>query len=196
MKKLFLALAVAAAAAIGSGVALAQNAVNAPPQNFFTNAPAQVQPFINTLANWATSYNTNNTWQNGLRLDTGVATTTGQQIADQIQLIDDFGNFEIGISGKFTGVGSAFNSAEAIFGYGLLNKYDLKIFAQVGLGYDFNTVDSKGKKNGALLIDPGIEAVKKITANTYAVAGYFMPVETVGKFNTIGTLYIGAGFTF
>lgn len=165
-----------------------------PAQFYNTNYPAA--PFINTLGNWVTSYNTNLVWTNEFALDTGVATTTGSQIADRLELLDNIGNFEVGASAQFTGVGSAFNEAEAVAGYDLVNKYDFRLALELGGGYDWNKLDSRGKKVGAAVVDPEIAAYKKITAVTYATVKYGLPVESVGKFQNTGVIYVGAGFTF
>jgi len=169
----------------------------APAQFFGSNAPVTpVQPFINTLANWVSSYNTSLSWSNGMAIDTGVATTAGSQIADRLELIDNIGSFEVGAAGDFTGVGSAFDSAEAIVGYALVQKYDFKLALELGAGYDFNRTDQHGKKVGAIAIDPEAAIYKLITVNTYATVKCGFPVETVGKFNAVPTIYVGAGFTF
>ena len=152
--------------------------------------------FISNLGIWTTSYNTNLYWTNEFAIDTGVATTTGQKVADRLEIIDNIGSFEIGASGDFTGVGSAFGSGEAIIGYDLVKKYDFKLAVELGVGYDNDAVNSRGIKDGALLIDPEVAIYKKITQITYATVKYGFPVESVGKFNSVGVIYVGAGFTF
>lgn len=184
-------LALAASLAIGlpAQSQTATNVVNLP-----TNNPAT--PFINQLGAWVTSYNTNLVWTNEFAIDTGVATTTGQKVADKLEFIDNIGSFEAGASGQFTGTGSAFNEAEAVVGYDLVKKYDFRLAVELGGGYDWNATDGSGKKVGAFVIDPALAAYKKITQITFATIKYDFPVESVGKFDNVGTIYVGAGFTF
>lgn len=165
----------------------------------FAALPAKAQTnsqttFIKQLGVWITSYNTNNPWTDCLSYDTGIATTTGKSIADRMQIMDNIGNFAVGINGEFVGVGSAFNKASLVGKWYLLNKYDFKMGLTVSAGYDFG-VSSVTKKN-CMVLNPGLTMSKKITANTFATMDYTYPIETVGKPNTISTIYVGAGFTF
>lgn len=159
-----------------------------------TNAPAGAQPFIAQLGQWATSYDTTKSWTNCISLDTGIATTTGSSIADRIQIKKNTGNFAYGLRGDFTGVGSAFNQSEVVGDWYLANKYDFKFGVTVGAGYNFN-ISTATQKN-CFVFEPGFTMSKLITANTYATMSYTLPVQTVGKFNNISTIYVGAGFTF
>ena len=193
MKKILILIAAVMVAATCVRAQTITLSTNAPASFFPTNSPAG--PFINTLANWVTSYNTNLVWTNGFAIDTGIATTTGQKIADRLEIIDNIGSFEVGISGQFTGVGSAFNQVEGIFGYTLMSKYDFKMAVELGAGYNFDALSTKGNK-GAIVIDPEIAIYKAITQNTYMTAKYGFPIQSVGKFNNLGVFYVGTGFTF
>jgi hypothetical protein len=151
-------------------------------------------PFLQTAATWATSYNTNYVWTNGISIDTGIATTTGQSISDRLNFNYDLGQFDLGIQGTFTGVGSAFDSAGVHGTWWLLKKYDLKLGPTLDLSYQIATSSATGK--AVLSIAPGVKATKVITGNTYATAEYSFPVVTAGKAVGNGTFYIGTGFTF
>lgn len=196
MLPLLLTFALAAAAFLAAP-AKAQPATSTttPPVNFFTNEIPEA-PFLNQLATWATSFNTNYTWSNGFQIDTGVATITGGTISDRINLLDDIGSFEAGARGSFLGAGSSFNELEAVGGYALVKTYDFKFCLEVAGGYDFNKANSHGKKTGAIVGEPGLAAYKLITKVTYATISYGFPVESVGKFNSTGVFYVGGGFTF
>jgi hypothetical protein len=151
-------------------------------------------PFIQTAAQWATSYNTNYVWTNGISIDTGVATTTGQSISDRLNVNYDIGQFDLGAQGTFTGVGSAFDSAGIHGTWYALKKHDLKL----GVTLDANYLIAQSAASGKTVfsIAPGVKASKVITGNTYATAGYYFPVNTSGHATGSGTIYIGTGFTF
>jgi hypothetical protein len=151
-------------------------------------------PFLQTAAAWATSYNTNYIWTNGVSIDTGIATTTGQNIADRLNINYDFNHFDVGIHGTFVGVGSAFDSAGIHGTWWLVKKYDLKLGPTLDLDYQIAESSRSGKT--AFSIAPGIKGTKVITGNTYATAEYSYPIRTSGKATGTGTIYIGTGFTF
>ena len=152
-------------------------------------------PFISKVATWATSYNTNLVWTNGVTLDTGIATTTGQNISDRLALNYDFAKyFGAGIHGTFIGVGSAFNTAGLNGEFYFLKKYDLKLGAELDLDYDI--ADSANSGKTVFEIAPGLVASKAMTAQTYLTASWLFPVKTSGKNSGSGTIYIGSGFTF
>lgn len=159
---------------------------------FPTNIVAE--PFISTAAEWATSYNTNYVWTNGISIDTGIATTTGQNIADRLNINYDKGNFDFGVQATFTGVGSAFNSAGVHGTWWLVKKYDLKLGPTLDLSY----LIAESAKTGTMdfSIAPGLKMVKVIRGNTFAVASYNYPINTTGKAVGSGTIYVGTGFTF
>lgn len=172
----------------------AQDAPPNPIDTVVTNAPARAVPFLQQLGAWTTSYDTTKNWTNCISLDTGIATTTGSSIADRVQIKENNGNVAYGLSGEFTGVGSAFNQAEVVGDWYLVNKYDFKFGVTVGAGYYF--AESVATKKNCFVFEPGLTMSKLITANTYATMSYTFPVKTAGKFNNISTIYVGAGFTF
>lgn len=191
--KTILLIAAAAALAFGSFPVQAQTSP-APVTASITNAPGSAAPFIQQLGVWATSYDVTKSWTNCISLDTGVATTTGSSIADRIQLKDNIGSFAVGVNGNFTGVGSAFNQAEIVGDWYWVTKYDFKFGVTLGAGYNFG-ISTETQKN-CFVVEPGLTMSKLITQNTYATMSYTFPVQTVGKFNNISTIYVGAGFTF
>ena len=196
MKKVIAVIALAIVTLMSSNAQTIISSTNPPANLVPTNSALAVTPFINTLGNWVTSFNESLYWTNEIAIDTGVATTTGQKVSDRLELVYNTSSFEFGASANFTGVGSAFDQAEALVGYDLVNKYDFRFAIELGAGYDWNKTDSHGAKVGAIVIDPEVAAYKKITQNTYATIKYGFPIETVGKFNNIGVFYVGAGFTF
>jgi len=186
MKKFILTILLATAAAVGARAQAIQ--IPAFPTNFVA------APFIQTAAQWATSYNTNYVWTNGISIDTGVATTTGQSISDRLNVNYDLGQFDLGAQGTFTGVGSAFDSAGIHGTWWVLKKYDLKLGPTLDLNYQIAQSVATGKT--VFSIAPGVKATKVISGNTYATAEYSFPVLTSGHATGSGTIYIGTGFTF
>ena len=187
MKKTFLALIAIASLAIG---AQAQTTNTSAPLNFFQQA-----------ASWGTEFNTNAdyNWTNNstIQFDTGIATTTGVGIADRLYVQYNITpKIGVGIMGQFVGVGSPFGAIEGTFQYALIQKFDFKLGLETDAGYDFNAKDEAGTKTGAWTVEPGLFAAKKMTANTYATIKYLIPVETKGKFNPNGVLFVGMGTTF
>lgn len=186
---------------------------NAPAQFFPTNLPVAATSFLNDVANWTTSFNTNNLWSaQAFQVDSGVATITGGNIADRLNLARNFGAFEVGIMGQFQGIGSAFGEVEGMVGYDLVEEYDFKLVVEVSGGYDFDKTSTdtvftpatkKAKaittitaRTGAMVAEPTLAAYKMLTAKTYAAVKYGFPIESAGKFNNLGVFYVGAGFTF
>lgn len=167
-------------------------------QGSFTNPPLN---FLSQAANWGTSFNTDvdHNWTNNstLQYDTGIATTTGVGISDRLYAQYDISpKFGVGIMGQFVGVGSPFGAIFGTVQYALIQKFDFKIGLEVDAGYNFNAKDATGAKVGGIEVDPGLFASKKLTANTYATVKYLQPVQSTGKFDPQGVLYIGLGATF
>lgn len=169
-----------------------------PPASFFpTNSPAT--SFIQDVASWATSFNTAPAynWTNQLwQITEGVATVTGGSVADRLEIDRNIGSFQVGIEGEFLGVGSAFDKVEANAGYSLFQQNDFKLNFEIAGGYDFDAKDQYGKKVGAMVTEPMLAAYKMMTTKTFSFIKYGFPIESVGKFNSVGMVEVGAGFTF
>jgi hypothetical protein len=166
-------------------------AINARAQSVSTNAPAAptLPNFIQQLADWGTSFNTNYSWTPvTLQIEDGYKQATGSGASDYLRVQYDLGRFNVGVEGEFLGVGSQFTAGEFEAGCTLFNKYDFKIEVNLLAGYD------RGVK--AVEIEPELKITKLITANTYATAGFSLPWFSKGTFNAGGQFRIGAGFTF
>lgn len=175
------------------GLALVAGITSAKAQ---TNTP---ESFLATATTWGSSFNTNadHSWTNAtLQYDTGIATITGSGIADRLYVQYDINKFGLGLMGQFEGVGSPFGAIEGTAQYNLIEKYDFKLGVEVDAGYDFNALNGKGVKTGAIEVDPGLFTAKMMTANTYAEVKYLVPIESQRKFNPNGMLYVGLGATF
>jgi len=148
--------------------------------------------FLDQAATWGTSFNTNadHNWTNNstIQFDTGMATTTGVGISDRLYVQYNIGNFGLGVIGQFEGIGSTFGAIGGTFEYNLIQKYDFKLGVEASAIYNIN--------DKAFETDPGFYAYKKMTLNTYAVMKYLVPVESKGKFQAQGLIYIGVGTTF
>ena len=152
-----------------------------------TNTPAG--NIFGTIESYLTSFNTNYTWSGvTLEFDTGYAQVTGVNAASKLNLQYDIGNFDLGTSLQFSGVGSAFNAYEGQIGYAVLNHYDTKIDVVLRAGYD-DTVQSA-------VVEPGITLKKKLTENTFAETAITMPIYFHQQFVKTPTFYIGVGFTY
>jgi len=163
-----------------------------------TNAPLN---FLSQAMTWGSSFNTDldHNWTNNstLQYDTGIATTTGVGISDRLYAQYNISpKFGVGLMGQFVGVGSTFGVIAGTLQYALIQKFDFKIGLEADAGYNFNATDRTGQKVGGIEVDPGFFAAKKLTANTYATVKYLQPVQSTGKFDPMGVLYIGVGATF
>jgi len=157
--------------------------------------------FYQQAAQWGSSFNqdADHNWTNNstIQIETGIATTTGVGISDRLYLQYNLNpKFGIGIMGQFVGIGSSFGAMEGTFEYALMQKYDFKLGAGLGVGYDFNAAKTSGQRVGGIMVEPYLFAAKKMTVNTFASIKYLMPVTGVGKFNSSGVFYIGLGSTF
>ena len=156
-----------------------------------SNAPAAptLPNFIQQVAGWGTSFNTNYSWTPvTLQIEDGYKQATGSGASDYLRVQYDLGKFNVGVEGEFLGIGSQFTAGEFEAGYTLFSKYDFKIEANLLAGYD------RGVK--AAEIEPELKITKLITANTYATAGFSLPWFSKGAFNSSGQFRVGAGFTF
>lgn len=153
-----------------------------------TNVPPSATIF-NSIELYFISFNTNYTWTNvTIEADSGYAQVTGVNASSKLNLQYDIGNFNVGTSLQFSGVGSAVNAFEGQVGYALVNYYDTKVDFDLRAGYD-DTV------RGAV-IEPLLSLKKKLTPNTYAETAISFPFYTGGTFTKTPTIYIGVGFTF
>ena len=152
-----------------------------------TNGPAGT--IFSSIEYYFTSFNTNYTWTNvTIEADSGYAQVTGVNASSKLNLQYDIGNFDVGTSLQFSGIGSAVNAYEAQVGYAVVNYYDTKVDAFLRAGYD--------DTQRAAVIEPGISLKKKLTPNTYAETAITFPIYTAGTFTRTPTIYIGVGFTF
>lgn len=151
-----------------------------------TNAPN----FVDSAIAYATSYNTNYTFdtvkldiETGYRQANGTGASSfaklGYYATPKIQL-----NAQIG----YFGIGSPINSFEAGISFSVFQKYDVRVTAEVNGGYDDNI--------RAGVIEPGLEAKKKLSPNTYASIGLYLPYYVGKPFNTSPTFTSGVGATF
>ena len=153
-----------------------------------TNSPAGT--IFNSIEYYFTSFNTNFTWTNvTFEVDSGYAQVTGVNAASKLNLqYDIWGNFDLGASFQFSGVGSDINAIEAQAGYAIVNHYDTKAEVIMRAGYD--------DTQRAGVFEPGLTLKKKLTDNTYAETALSFPVYTSGTFTKTPTIYVGVGFTF
>ncbi len=121
-------------------------------------------------------------------MDSGYAQVTGVNAASKLNLQYDIGNFNLGTSLQFSGVGSAVNALEGQVGYAIITHYDTKVDIDLRAGYDDTT-------RGAV-VEPVLALKKKLTPNTYAETAISFPIYTTGTFTKTPTIYVGVGFTF
>jgi hypothetical protein len=144
---------------------------------------------FSSIASYFTSFNTNYTWAGvTIEADSGYAQVTGVNASSKLNVQYDIGNFDVGTSLQFSGVGSAINAWEGQVGYAVVNHYDTKVDVLLRGGYDDTT------RGG--VIEPGISLKKKLSENTYAETAITFPIYTAGTFTRTPTIYIGVGFTF
>jgi len=171
-------------AIIGLG-ALLLASVSTQAQIVSTNAPS----FVTSFTDYATQINTNYNYDNvtfdvetGYKQATGTGSASfakfGYYATPKIQL-----NAEIG----YFGIGSPINSFEAGIGYAVYQNYDLRVTAEINGGWDAN--------ERAGLVDPGLELKKKLSPNTYASLGMYLPYFVGKAFNTSPTFKTGVGCT-
>ncbi len=155
--------------------------------------------FVGSVENYFTLINTNFTFSGvTLEMSSGYKQVTGANAASELyaqyNLTDNFdvmGNFQ------FSGLGSAINAIEAGPGYAFINHSDLKLQADLLVGWDSTKGNTTGKAGqGALVIEPRLALKKKLTLNTYAETAVSLPQYTLGKMNTQPSFYIGVGFTY
>jgi hypothetical protein len=167
--------------------ALALCASNIQAQTTSSNGPAGT--IFTTIQSYLTTFNPAYSWSNvTLEFDTGYAQVTGVNAASKLNGQYDIGNFDVGLSLQFSGVGSAFNAYEAQVGYAVLNHYDTKIDVVLRAGYD----DTKQ----SAVVEPGLTLKKKLTENTFAETAITMPFYFHQQFVKTPTFYIGVGFTY
>ncbi len=159
----------------------------APAQTTATNT---VPNFLTQVQAWATTVNTNYDWSNAvLQVESGYKQATGVGAASYIGVQYNFANsWNVGVSGQFYGVGSAFNAVEVQGGFALIKNHDFKVEGNLLAGYD-NT-------RSAFVIEPELKVVKMLTINTYTAAGYSMPFFDKGKFDASGQFKVCVGFFF
>lgn len=145
--------------------------------------------FINQVAVWGTSFNTNYDWSAvKVQIEDGYKQATGSGASDYLRVQYDKGAFNLGVEGEFLGIGSQFTAVEAEAGFALISKYDFKLEANVLAGYD------RGIKS--FEVEPEIKATKMLTVNTYATVGVSMPWLAKRTFDGTPQFRVGAGFTF
>lgn len=155
--------------------------------------------FMSRVENYFTDINTNFTFAGvKLEMSSGYKQVTGANAASELyaqyNLTD---NFDVMGNLQFSGLGSAINSVEAGPGYALINHFDLKLQADILVGWDStkgNTTGNDGQ--GALVIEPRLALKKKLTPNTFAETAISLPLYTIAKLNTQPSFYIGVGFTY
>ncbi len=155
--------------------------------------------FVNSVENYFTSLNTNFTFSGvKLEMSSGYKQVTGANAASELYAqynltdqMDVMGNLQ------FSGIGSAINAVEVGPGYALINHYDVKVQADLLIGWDSTKGDTSGQSGrGALVIEPRLALKKKLTLNTYAETAVSLPEYSIGKANTQPSFYIGVGFTY
>jgi len=178
IKHLILAAAAAVSSALTSTAQTTNSALTTP------------VTFADSVIAYGTSYNTNYSFdavkldlETGYRQANGVGASSfaklGYYVTPAIQL-----NAEIG----YFGIGSPINAFEAGVGYAVFQKYDLRVTVEIDGGYDDN------QRTG--FVEPGLEVKKKLTTNTYASIGIYLPYYVGEQFNTSPTFTTGVGATF
>jgi hypothetical protein len=154
-----------------------------------TAATNSVPNFINQVAVWGTSFNTNYSWSTvKVQIEDGYKQATGSGASDYLRVQYDRNAFNVGLEGEFLGIGSQFTAVEGEIGYALVSKYDFKLEANLLAGYD--------RSFKSFEIEPEIKATKMLTVNTYATAGLSVPWFAKGTFDATPQIRVGAGFTF
>jgi hypothetical protein len=155
-----------------------------------TNSPIN---FIQQAAQWATSLDTNKSWDGiKLQFEDGLNQVTGQGASDYIRGQYNINSFNLAIEGDFFGVGSSFNEVEGGFGYALVSTYDFKIEANVlagGLKID----STSGMR---FVVEPEIKLTKLMTRNTYTTMSMSFPWIQSKAFDGTPSFRVGMGFTF
>ncbi len=145
--------------------------------------------FLDQVAVWSTSFNTNYNWTNiTVQIEDGYKQVAGSGATDYLRAQYNMGRWGFNVSGEFLGVGSPFTGVSGGADYALVQKYDFKLEAGLDAGYD--------RTHQAFAIEPGVRAVKLLTANTYAVLGLSVPWFAKGRFDGNPRFVIGAGLTF
>ena len=161
-------------------------AVSSPAQ---TNAPTSVPSFLATSQSWLTSFNTNYTFTGvTFEFSTGYKQQVGVNAASFATVQYDINRFNLGADFQFSGVGSAVNQAEAQIGYAIIDHFDTRLEADLGVGY--NAISASA------VIEPELILKKKLTENTFAETGLSLPQFTKGSLNTSPSFWVGAGFTY
>lgn len=175
-------LGLAAAAALAFTLNLNAQSVDSPVTNSIPN-------FINQVAVWGTSFNTNYNWSNvRVQIEDGYKQANGSGAADYLRFQYDRKAFNLGVEGEFLGVGSQFTAVEAEAGCALISKYDFKLEANLLAGYD--------RSLKSFEVEPELKATKMLTVNTYVTAGLSIPWFAKGAFDATPQIRAGAGFTF
>lgn len=184
-----LGLAALAALALSTFHLNAQTADTNPPAASSQPATNNLPNFINQVAVWGTSFNTNYNWSTvKVQIEDGYKQATGSGASDYLRVQYDRNAFNAGIEGEFLGVGSQFTAVEAEVGYALVSKYDFKLEANLLAGYD--------RDRKAFEVEPELKATKMLTGNTYATVGLSLPWFAKGTFDGTPQIRAGAGFTF
>lgn len=165
-------------------------AIPTPPTNN-VSAPFATENFIQQVATWASSFDTNKSWTPvKIQIEDGYKQATGSGASDYLRLQYNIsGNFFVAAEGDFLGVGSDFTAFHAGGGYTLINKYDFKLDAELMGGYDHD--------NG-VEITPELKAYKMMTSTTYLTVGLGEPIQIKVRSSRKWTpeVTVGAGFWF
>ena len=156
-----------------------------------TNDPAvpTQQTFVQTAQLYLTSQNTNFDFNDTLEVATGYKQVNGANAASTLDVeLNIHTNINVGAALQFSGVGSPVNAFEAQGGYAVINRYDVKVEADLRAGYDWNVK--------AAVFEPGVFLKKKATPNTFFEIGVSLPVYTRGAFNRNPTFFAETGFTW
>ncbi len=151
-----------------------------------------VSSFFQQTTEYLTSFNTNYTFVGvSLEASTGYKQTTGDNAANFVDAQYDFGSsnrYDFGADLTFSGVGSAFNSEEAQFGYALVQHYDTRLQIDLCAGFD--------STQSSIVVEPELTLKKKLTSNTFTELGISLPEYFRGGFNRTPSFKAGVGFTF
>lgn len=152
-------------------------------------AAAGMPTFVSSLEGYATTINTNYSWDsNRLEIATGGDFIGGQNWANYIKGQYDFGRWDAEVNFRNLGIGGAIQSVEGGVGYALMQKFDTKLIGYIDGGYDFNRASG--------IFEPGAEIRKKGTLNTFFEAGISWPIWFSGPVNKYPDVKVGTGFTW
>lgn len=160
-----------------------------------TNA-LSVPNFLNQAATWATSYDTNKSWDAvSLQFENGLNQTTGLGASDYLRVQKNIKLWNVTAEGDFFGIGSTFNAVEIGGGYALVSKFDFKLEGNVLIGG--TRVDAaNGNSNFKFKAEPELRITKLMTFNTYSTASLSLPWIEGQKFTGVPAFRVAVGFTF